>query len=263
MAKPKYSTNEIAFKKSNVLGTRIRILRADKGWSQEELANELSNELDQEEPMKPLTISSYETGKRLPTLSTLLGLSNVFDVSVDYLLGSDVKESQKDILKAISVDENTKSNPVIDIEYDVKIAARDYEKYHGNPVFVKANSETTLFNPRWGLLDYYENKIIFAGGEFLSLSKDYVLYRVKPSITSILETSGVYPYNLGQLMQAPNETYIYVQLINADAETRGKYDGYYRHTSKRECLINVANGCTLPYTGLGISYIAYNVTNIK
>ena len=61
MAKPKYADNEIAFKKSNILGTRIRILRADNGWSQEELANKLGETLDLEEPMKALTISSYET----------------------------------------------------------------------------------------------------------------------------------------------------------------------------------------------------------
>lgn len=262
MAKPKYADNEIAFKKSNILGTRIRILRADNGWSQEELANKLGETLDLEEPMKALTISSYETGKRLPTLSTLLGLSKIFDVSVDYLLGSDVKETQKDIIKAISSDENTKSNP-LEIEYDIKIAARDYEKYHGMPVFVKANEETTLFNPRWGLLDYYENKVLFAGGESITISKDYNLFRVKPSITSILETYGIYAYNLGQLMQLSTDTFVYVQLINADAETRGKFDGYYRHTSKKDCLINSTNGCTLPYTGLGISYMAYNVTNTK
>lgn len=38
------------------------------------------------------TISQYETGKRQPDYETLLKLSEYFGVSVDYLLGREIKE---------------------------------------------------------------------------------------------------------------------------------------------------------------------------
>ena len=260
MPNPKYTNKEVNFKKSNILGNRIQKLRSDKNWSQNDLALKLCEVMDQEEAMKPLTISSYETGKRLPTLPTLLGLSQLFEVSVDYLLGADISDNKAKITKIVTNDDdNAQASPIL--ELDAKIPVREYEKYHGQPVFVKS-SGSKPFISRWGLLDYYKKEVIFVENESINLTSEYELYNVKPSITSVLESEGIYVLNLGQLMKLSPESFVWVELLNADAETKGLYRGYYRHNSHKSCLIGT-NGLTLPYSGLGISYNAYFVENAR
>ncbi len=63
----------------NSVGTRIRELRAEKKLSQAELGEILSVSQD--------TISLWENCKSLPTVEIILKLSEIFEVSCDYLLG--------------------------------------------------------------------------------------------------------------------------------------------------------------------------------
>ena len=57
----------------------VRSLRNEKGWSQQDVADRLG--------VHKMTVSGYETGKRKPSFEMLDALSDVFDVSFDYLLG--------------------------------------------------------------------------------------------------------------------------------------------------------------------------------
>lgn len=59
-------------------GKYIKQLRKNKGWTSEELAEKLY--------CSPKTISSWETGVRMPSLDMLIALSNLFEVSVHSLL---------------------------------------------------------------------------------------------------------------------------------------------------------------------------------
>lgn len=58
---------------------RFRGLRAEKGWTQREVANLLG--------VSPTTVASWEQEKNNPGLDTLVEIAHLFDVSVDYLLG--------------------------------------------------------------------------------------------------------------------------------------------------------------------------------
>lgn len=58
---------------------RIRKLRQQKGLSQLQLSIEL--EVTQE------TISAYEHSKHLPSVTALMKMSVIFDVSMDYIMG--------------------------------------------------------------------------------------------------------------------------------------------------------------------------------
>ena len=63
---------------------RIRELREEKHITQIRLSIDL--EVSQE------TISAYEKGKYFPSVKSLIKLANIFDVSIDYLLGtSDIR----------------------------------------------------------------------------------------------------------------------------------------------------------------------------
>lgn len=58
---------------------RIRELRRERKWRQEDLSRELQSSRQ--------AIGNYETGERTPDLDTILKLCEIFDVSADYLLG--------------------------------------------------------------------------------------------------------------------------------------------------------------------------------
>ena len=63
---------------------RIKELRESKGMTQVRLSIEL--EVSQE------TVSAYEKGKHYPSVDVLLKMSDIFDSSIDYILGlSEIK----------------------------------------------------------------------------------------------------------------------------------------------------------------------------
>ena len=61
-----------------MLGARIAALRRAKGWSQSELARRLQ--------VSPSTVGMYEQGRREPAAEVLVAISELFGVTVDYLL---------------------------------------------------------------------------------------------------------------------------------------------------------------------------------
>ena len=59
--------------------TRLSELREDSDMKQSELAERLN--------LKPSAISKYETGLTQPSISSIIKIVDIFNVSVDYLLG--------------------------------------------------------------------------------------------------------------------------------------------------------------------------------
>lgn len=60
------------------LNQKITQLRNDNNWSQEELAEKLN--------VSRQSVSKWESGQSKPDLDKIVVLSNIFDVSTDYLL---------------------------------------------------------------------------------------------------------------------------------------------------------------------------------
>jgi len=61
------------------IGEQIKLLRKEKGWNQEELAERLSK--------KRQTISHWEDGRITFTMDTLIDICNLFECDIGYLLG--------------------------------------------------------------------------------------------------------------------------------------------------------------------------------
>lgn len=59
-------------------GKRIKELRKQKGWTQKELAAQIDVRFAQ--------LNKYECGLHVPPLEKIIGLAEVFDTTVDYLL---------------------------------------------------------------------------------------------------------------------------------------------------------------------------------
>ncbi len=69
------------------IGERIKELREQKKWSQEELATKLGITQD--------SISLWEKNKRTPNTQYIIALCNIFEVSCDYILGYENEENVK------------------------------------------------------------------------------------------------------------------------------------------------------------------------
>lgn len=69
---------------STNLNQKISQLRNDNNWSQEELAEKLN--------VSRQSVSKWESGQAKPDLDKIIALSNIFDVSTDYLLKDDNEE---------------------------------------------------------------------------------------------------------------------------------------------------------------------------
>lgn len=84
-----------------MLGLRINELRKARGWSQVDLAKKLN--------ITKQTVSNWENDNILPSIEMLVKLSNVFNVSTDYLLGLDtiprldIENLNSDIVAHISL----------------------------------------------------------------------------------------------------------------------------------------------------------------
>ncbi len=59
-------------------GKRLKELRKQKGWTQKELANKLDIRFSH--------LNKYENGMHAPPLEKLIKLTDIFDISLDYLV---------------------------------------------------------------------------------------------------------------------------------------------------------------------------------
>lgn len=64
-----------------LMGQRIKSLRKDKKLTQQELGKLLN--------VTKVSVCCYEKGTRIPSLDTLIDMSNIFHVSLDYFVGND------------------------------------------------------------------------------------------------------------------------------------------------------------------------------
>ena len=65
----------------NLFDKRLKKLRTDRGMTQQELGNLLN--------VTKVSICNYESGKRMASIDTLVDISNLFKVDLDYLIGTD------------------------------------------------------------------------------------------------------------------------------------------------------------------------------
>jgi len=61
------------------LPDKLKALRSKYGYSQKQVADKVD--------VSPSIISAYETGERTPSAAVLFSLSNIYNCSIDYLLG--------------------------------------------------------------------------------------------------------------------------------------------------------------------------------
>ena len=84
---------------NSTLENRLKELRKENGYTQEDIAKKLG--------LTKSAYGYYEQGKTVPDAHTLSKLANIFNVSVDYLLGrTDIKSDIKN--NKLNIDEKEK-----------------------------------------------------------------------------------------------------------------------------------------------------------
>jgi len=114
----------------SLINNNIKFLRKESGWTQQDLANELG--------VKRPQIGSYEEGRADPRIQTLIKLSDLFNVSVDDLLGKDLSNPMVLTKKpakvlAITVDNQEKEN----IELVPQKASAGYTNGYADPEYLQ------------------------------------------------------------------------------------------------------------------------------
>ncbi|MCG1010543.1 helix-turn-helix transcriptional regulator [Salinicoccus sp. ID82-1] len=74
-------------------GNKLKVLREEKGWSQDKLAKELN--------VSRQAVYKWETNKGYPDIKNLIIISDIFSVTIDELIKSDEELQNK-----ISIDED-------------------------------------------------------------------------------------------------------------------------------------------------------------
>jgi len=112
-----------------LLRDNIRLLRKRKGWTQQDLADNTG--------LKRSLIGAYEEGRAEPSVEKLIGFSEVFNVSVDDLVGIDLSQTEPGATRfkvlSITVDQDDKEN----IELVPQKAAAGYLNGYTDPEFIK------------------------------------------------------------------------------------------------------------------------------
>ncbi len=113
---------------------RLKELRKEKNLTQVELGSILNYGYT--------TIANYENGRNHPSLKDIIRIANIFDVSVDYLIGnSDVKYMERKNLWYKKIMKQLKQN-------DISLKNTDYffmEFYYQYQLFSISNIEIFLF----------------------------------------------------------------------------------------------------------------------
>lgn len=90
------------------LGDKIKLLRKENGLTQSELGNKLG--------LSKANISKYESNIHEPSIDTLNKLSDLFNVSVDFLLGRTNVRNNIDTFAAHTDDENLSDEAKAELE---------------------------------------------------------------------------------------------------------------------------------------------------
>ncbi|MEW9109027.1 MAG: helix-turn-helix transcriptional regulator [Cytobacillus gottheilii] len=89
-----------------VFGEKLKMERKNKGWSQEELAEQLF--------VSRQSVSKWENGQNYPSIEIIIRLSDLFEISIDELLRSD-----EDLTEKVIKDSKQLAHPKLKFLFDV------------------------------------------------------------------------------------------------------------------------------------------------
>ena len=237
--------------------TRLKQLRVEKGFNQQELAMDFSSFLGRKTDYALTTISAWELGRKNPPIATLYKLADYFDVSVDYLCG--LSSSRKGQSDGVRFDEKSSDERDEILKESILLLSKEeLKKYDGLPIFV--SFKKMEYKSQWGLLNYSSQTIKFLTFDIPLGKYDIVISAYPLPNEMYFNFWKLHAYSLPQMLQANK---FWIEIYSNDDEIKGLYNGWYGHNENRTAIINLNNGLVLPYTGLNVSYVAYSSPSVN
>ena len=221
-------------------GLRIKALRSRKELSQNELAVQFSTYMGKVQPLTAMTISSWETGRKLPPAETLIQLADFFGVSVDYILGR--------------TSEDPKQGSINHLEQDIIVPISMLDMYDGEPVYVV--SEAGAIENQWGLVDI-ARKVIVLRDRAITISGALKYYISRRQSDISLRHNLRYTLAMEDILAGAYDR-VYVKSLAPDEKLRGSIEGWYHVDTEHEALLS-KSGRVLSLEGLSIYFNAYSV----
>lgn len=117
------------------IANRLIKLRKENGYSQEQLADALN--------ISRQAISKWERGEASPDTDNLIELAKLYGVSVDYLLGLDLKEEKEDPIEEVFNEESKKKQNKFKVIFDSIVGIGSVVLY------VILGAVFNLWHPAW------------------------------------------------------------------------------------------------------------------
>lgn len=167
---------------------RFKEARTQSGRSLNDAAEELQ--------VSTASIVNWESGRRIPSVETIMKLADLYGVSVDYLLGR-----------------TNRADPFCNLAETIDGITLQF--LHGHPVFVNRD--------RWGLVDAINKCIRFVDGSELSFNDTLQIAILPPPF----QNSNIPKGNLLNRDEIETFTRIWVEPISKDEELRQEIRGWY------------------------------------
>lgn len=132
-----------------IFSQRMIKLRKEKGMTQKDLTQYLGKVVTDTSPISFTTVSSWETGKRTPRIPMLMALAELYDVSINYLIGTSSERGH------FYPDEQIFKRP----SNSFLIEKKDLPKFDQLPVYVTFPDNRP--GPLWGIYDAASDAVFF------------------------------------------------------------------------------------------------------
>ncbi|MCR4904041.1 MAG: helix-turn-helix domain-containing protein [Butyrivibrio sp.] len=225
---------------NEITGARLKKLRTDNGLNQQEFAEKFSEFVGRETVLSVMTISNWETGRKLPPADTIIWISRFYNASADYILGL----SNEEVTDPKAPKDKKK---ITSISSQIEIPFSELSKYNGQPVFLTFPSGTMA--AQWALLDY-NKKLLICRDMKIALSPSIKYSITTPPELVTIQSLAHHFIGFEDMMKMEH---VYVESLSPDPYLRGQISGWYHHTPNKTCLVNEL-GMTLSYEGIDVAY---------
>ena len=226
---------------SNVIAQRIRQLRRERGWLQQDLADKLNDLAAQKGLPQTYTstyISKWESQFVCPRLSSIRMLSEIYGVSLSYLTG----ESDELTLRTLTYEGKF-----------TKITKEQLEDYYdGLPVWVEY--EPTTHKGKYGIVDSTKHRIVFKDASAISFDEiDLDIYAGPNPFTVSMMNLNQDPLDLNDIADGAR---VWIEMISTTEEVKDTYRGMYICNHATQAFIGL-RGIPLPFELYGTSFVAF------
>ena len=226
---------------------RLIQLRKDNNLLQSDLARMISELSHRKEGISVPAISSWETGRRTPSLEMINILSSIYQVTPEYI------QCLTDDPQGTAYLSKDEAEQILENQHKVEVDLRDIDMFDGKPVFIIF--ENLVHEDQWAIVNSKIKSFICKNG-IIKYSEPTVkkVFINEPFYTVLASNENKTPMSMSTLLNSKGP--IWIEVTTSDTYIQGQYNGWYRHNENRTCLINKL-GLTLPYEGLSVSYNAF------